>query len=66
MRKHLAAVIHDLGCQKESNILEGHLQSDHARMLISKPSTYLMAQVVGYIKGKSAVHTALRYLGRRM
>ena len=34
-------------------------------MLISIPPKYSVAQVVGYIKGKSAIHIARTFLGRK-
>ena len=46
-------------------MLEGYLQPDHVHMLISTPLKYAVAQVVGYMKGKSAVHIARPYLGHR-
>ena len=58
-------VLHDLALQKESKILEGDLQADHVHMLVSIPPKYSVAQVVGFIKGKSAIHIARTYLGRR-
>ena len=57
--------MHDLARQKESRVLEGHLQPDHVHMLISIPPKYAVAQVVGYMKGKSAIHIARTYLGQR-
>ena len=38
---------------------------DHVHMLISIPPKYLVAQVIGFIKGKSAIHIARNYLGHR-
>ena len=46
-------------------MLEGHLQSDHVHVLISIPPKYSVAQVVGYMKGKSAIHIARTYMGQR-
>jgi len=34
-------------------------------MLISIPPKYAVAQVIGYIKGKSAIHIARTFGGRR-
>lgn len=65
LRKHLGEVFHNLARQKESVILEGHLQPDHVHMLVSIPPKYSVSQVVGYIKGKSAIHIARTYLGQR-
>ena len=39
--------------------------SDHVHIMISIPPKYAVAQVVGYIKGKSAIHIARTYTGRR-
>jgi putative transposase len=39
-------------------IEEGYLMPDHVHMLISIPPKYAVSQVVGYIKGKSAIHIA--------
>ena len=65
LRKELVEVFHDLARQKDSRILEGHLQPDHIHMLISIPPKYSVAQVVGFMKGKSAIHIARIYLGQR-
>ena len=65
LRKNLGDVFHDLARQKESRVLEGHLQADHVHVLISIPPKYSVAQVVGYMKGKSAIHIARTYLGQR-
>lgn len=51
--------------QKESEIEEGHLMPEHVHMMISIPPKYAVAQVVGYIKGKSAIHIARHFEERR-
>ena len=65
LRQHLGEVLHELAGQRESRILEGHLQPDHVHMLISIPPKYSVSQVIGYIKGKSAIHIARTYLVQR-
>lgn len=65
LRRHLGEVFRELAGQRESRIEEGHLLPDHVHMLISIPPKYSVAQVVGYIKGKSAIHIARVYAGRR-
>ena len=65
LRKHLAEVFRQLARQRESQIEEGHLMPDHVHMMISIPPKYSVSQVVGYIKGKSAIHLARVYGGRR-
>ncbi len=64
IRKHLGSVLHELAGQKECKILEGHLMSDHVHMCISIPPKYSVSNVVGYIKGKSAISIARRFMGR--
>ena len=61
LRKHLGEVFRRLASQRESQILEGHLMRDHVHMLISIPPKYAVSQVIGYIKGKSAIHLARVY-----
>jgi len=65
LRQHLGEVFRQLAQQRESKILEGHMVVDHVHMLISIPPKYAVAQVVGYIKGKSAIHIARTFGGRR-
>ena len=65
LRKHLGAVFHDLARHKDSRIEEGHLMPDHVHMLISIPPKRAVSQVVGYIKGKSAIHLARVYSERK-
>jgi putative transposase len=65
LRIHLGEVFRELARQKESAIEEGHLQPDHVPMLLSVPPKYALAQVVGYLKGKSAIHIARTYGGRQ-
>ncbi|MDD5171005.1 MAG: IS200/IS605 family transposase [Syntrophales bacterium] len=65
LRKYLGSMLKDLASQKECQILEGHLRSDHVHMLISIPPKYAVSQVVGFIKGKSAIHIARTFMGRR-
>lgn len=65
LRPHLGDVFRRLASQKESRILEGHLMPDPVHMLISIPPKYAVSQVIGYIKGKSAIHLARVYGGRK-
>ena len=61
LRRHLGDVFRKLAQQKESKIEEGHLLLDHVHMLISIPPKYAVSQVIGFIKGKSAIHLARVY-----
>ena len=65
LREHLGNVFRELARQRESSIVEGHMMPDHVHMLISIPPKYAVSQVVGYIKGKSAIHIARTFFGRK-
>ncbi len=65
IRRELGEVFHNLARQRECLIEEGHLKPDHVHMMISIPPKYAVAQVIGFIKGKSAIHIARRYSGRQ-
>jgi len=65
LREYLGEVLKDLASQKECRILEGHLVSDHVHILIAIPPKYSVSQVIGFIKGKSAIAIARNYMGRK-
>jgi len=65
LRKYLGDIMRELATQKESKIIEGHLMSDHVHILISIPPKYAVSQVVGFIKGKSAIQIARNFQGRK-
>lgn len=65
IKRYLGDVFHRLAEQRESRIEEGHLMSDHVHMMISIPPKYSVSQVIGYIKGKSAIHIAREFAGRK-
>ena len=64
IRRYLGPVFHELARQKECTILEGHMVQDHVHMLIAIPPKYAVSQIVGYIKGKSAIAVARQFSGR--
>jgi len=61
LRQHLGEVFKRLAEQKESVVVEGRLQPDRVHILLSIPPKYAVSQVVGFIKGKSAIHLARVY-----
>ena len=61
LRQQLGEVFKELAKQKESRVEEGHLMPDHVHMMLSIPPKYSVSQIVGYIKGKSAIHLARVY-----
>ena len=65
LRRELGPVFRSLAEQKECTVEEGHLMPDHVHMLLSVPPKYAVSQVMGFIKGKSAIHIARVYAGRR-
>jgi len=65
LRKYLGEGFRKLAEQKESRIEEGHLLPDQVHMMISISPKYAVAQVIGFIKGKSAIHLARVYGGRK-
>jgi len=58
LRGHLGEVFRKLAEQKESRIEEGHLMPDQVHMMIAIPPKYAVSQVIGFIKGKSAIPLA--------
>lgn len=65
LRRELGPVLRELAQRKESEIIEGRMLSDHVHILIRIPPKYAVSQVVGYMKGKSAIHVARTYGGRK-
>ena len=65
VRRELGTVLRELVRQKESEVIEGHLMVDPVHLLVSIPPKYSVAQVMGFVKGKSAIHVARVYAGRR-
>ena len=65
IRRYLGPVFHELAQQKGCKILEGHMVQDHVHMLILIPPKYAVSQIVGYIKGKSAIAVARQFSGRK-
>lgn len=65
LRREMGPVFRELAEQKECKVEEGHLMPDHVHMLLSVPPKYSVSSVMGFIKGKSAIHLARVYAGRR-
>ena len=65
IRKHLGEMFHSLAAPKECKILEGHLHLDHVHALIQIPPKYAVSQIVGFLKGKSAIGIARNVMGHK-
>jgi len=63
IRSRLGEIFHELAKHKESSIVEGHLCTDHVHICISIPPKYAVSNVIGYIKGKSAISIARNLMG---
>ena len=65
IRQYLGPLFHELAGYRQCKILEGHMVQDHVHMLIKIPPKYSVAEIVGYIKGKSAIAVARQFGGRK-
>ena len=61
----IGEILHELAKRKGVTIEEGHLMPDHIHMCISIPPKYAISNVVGYLKGKSAISIARNFKGRQ-
>ena len=66
LRKYIGDILRMMARQNECEILEGHLCDDHVHMLVTIPPKYSVSQVIGYIKGKSAIYIARNFSGYKM
>jgi len=65
IRQELGSIIRELAQQKENRVEEGHLMADHVHIMLSVPPKYSVSGVVGYIKGKSAIAIARKFMDRK-
>ncbi|MGR5299136.1 IS200/IS605 family transposase [Vibrio mediterranei] len=65
VRKHLGEVFHELARQKGVVIEEGHLMRDHVHICLSIPPKMSVSNVIGYLKGKSAISITRNVKGKQ-
>jgi len=65
LRRELGKVFRSLAEQWECTVEEGRLMPGPVHMLLMMPPKHAVSQVMGFIKGKSAIHIARVYAGRR-
>ena len=65
LRRDLGPVFRDSAEHKERAVEKGHLLPDQVQMTLSVPPKYSVSSVMGFIKGKSAIHIAPVNAGRR-
>jgi putative transposase len=61
IKKYLKGVFHELARQKGCEIISGYMAMDHVHMCISIPPKYAVSEVIGYLKGKSAIAVARQF-----
>ena len=66
VRKDIRDIIKRLCMYKGIEIIEGHMMLDHVHLLLEIPPKYAVSQIMGYLKGKSALeifdkHANLKY-----
>ena len=64
IREFLKKAFHELAKQKDCKIVAGHLVEDHIHMLIEIPPKHRVSDIVGYLKGKSAIAIARQFGGK--
>jgi putative transposase len=65
LRRYLGEIFHELAKRRGVEILEGHMMADHIHMCLSIPPKYSVSNVVGYLKGKSAIVIARKFRGKQ-
>ena len=65
LRKHLGEIFRELAQQRECQVVEGHLMQDHVHICLSVPPKHSVSNIVGFIKGKSAMSIARQFGGRQ-
>jgi len=65
VRRQIGEILRDLCRQRGVELLEGHAMADHIHMCLSIPPKFSVSQVVGFLKGKSAVRIHRALLGNR-
>ena len=66
LRTDIRDIIKDLCKWKGVEIIEGQMMADHVHLLLSIPPKYSVSEIMGYLKGKSAMmifdrHSNLKY-----
>ena len=65
IRAYLKGAFHELAHQKGCKILSGHMALDHVHMSIAIPPKNAASEVIGYLKGKTAIAVARQFGGRK-
>ena len=55
VKERLGQILRKLSSEKGVEILEGNMCSDHVHMMLRIPPKYRVAEVMGFLKGKSSI-----------
>ena len=64
IREFLKEEFHELARQKGCAIVAGNLAGDHVHMLVSVPPKCAVSEIIGFLKGKTAIAVARRFGGK--
>ena len=65
LKREIGPLLRELFRQKGVDVLEGYAMADHVHVCVSIPPKTSVAEVIGFVKGKSAIQIHRRYLGRK-
>ena len=65
IREYLRGVFHELARQRGCEIISGHMAQDHVHICVTIPPKYAVSEIVGYLKGKTAIAVARQFSGRQ-
>lgn len=65
IKEFLKRTFHELARQKGCEIVGGHQVQDHVHMILSIPPKYAVSEIIGYLKGKSAIAVSRQFNGRK-
>jgi len=64
LKTQLGPMLRELVGRSGARVEEGNLMPDHVHMLLSIPPKYRVSDVVGFVKGKSAIFVARNFFGK--
>ena len=65
LKREIGSMLRELFRQKGAEVIEGHAMIDHVHVCVSVPPKHSLAQVIGFVKGKSAIQIHRKFLGRQ-
>ncbi len=65
LKHQVGPILRRLCQQRGVELLEGHAMADHIHMCLSVPPKFSIAQMIGFLKGKSAVRIHRQLLRER-